>query len=119
VDKPSRASNCLRGPVPSLPRWTSKRVALIGDAAHALSPHISAGGTLGVEDVHVLTRALRSNGNMEGALSGYEENRIPHYARVRELAYAAELAQEAEKYALVYARFSHWMLNEGYRASRT
>jgi 2-polyprenyl-6-methoxyphenol hydroxylase-like FAD-dependent oxidoreductase len=104
--------------VPSLPRWTSRRVALIGDAAHALSPHISAGGTLGVEDVHVLIRALQSKGNVEHALSVYEQNRIPHYARVRELAYAVELAQDAEQYALEYARFSHWMLNEGYRASR-
>jgi 2-polyprenyl-6-methoxyphenol hydroxylase-like FAD-dependent oxidoreductase len=104
--------------VPSLPVWTSNRVALIGDAAHALSPHISAGGTLGVEDVHVLVHALQSTSKMGEALSLYERNRIPHYERVRELAYAVELAPDAQSYALEYARFSHWMLNEGYRASR-
>jgi 2-polyprenyl-6-methoxyphenol hydroxylase-like FAD-dependent oxidoreductase len=104
--------------VPSLPVWTSNRVALIGDAAHALSPHISAGGTLGVEDVHVLVHALQSTSKMDEALSLYERNRIPHYERVRELAYAVELAPDAQSYALEYARFSHWMLNEGYRASR-
>ncbi|NIE64825.1 FAD-dependent monooxygenase [Burkholderia sp. Ax-1719] len=104
--------------VPPLPRWTSSRVALIGDAAHALSPHISAGGTLGVEDIRVLTDALQHHDDLRAALQAYESNRIPHYARVRELAYAVEMVQDAAGYALEYARFSHWMLNDGYRASR-
>jgi 2-polyprenyl-6-methoxyphenol hydroxylase-like FAD-dependent oxidoreductase len=37
--------------VPPLNRWVSQRVALIGDSAHAMSPHITAGASLGVEDV--------------------------------------------------------------------
>ncbi|ASL47463.1 FAD-dependent urate hydroxylase [Burkholderia sp. AD24] len=104
--------------VPALPRWTSARVALIGDAAHALSPHISAGGTLGVEDVRVLVQALQKHDALAAALPVYESNRMPHYARVHELAYAVELAQDAREYAQEYARFSHWMLNDGYQASR-
>lgn len=104
--------------VPALPRWTSQRVVLVGDAAHALSPHISAGGTLGVEDVLVLVRALQKHATLTSALSSYEANRMPHYAHVRELAYAVELARDAREYAHEYAQFSHWMLNEGYRASR-
>lgn len=104
--------------VPSLPRWTSTRVALIGDAAHGLSPHISAGGTLGVEDVQVLVNAVLKHDTLAAALSTYEANRLPHYARVHELADAVELARDAEEYAREYATFSHWMLNEGYRASR-
>ncbi|RAS34560.1 FAD-dependent oxidoreductase [Paraburkholderia bryophila] len=104
--------------VPALPRWTSARVALIGDAAHALSPHISAGGTLGVEDVRVLIQALRKHDALAAALPAYESNRMPHYARVHELAYAVELAQDAREYAREYARFSHWMLNDDYQASR-
>ncbi|WP_027820267.1 FAD-dependent monooxygenase [Paraburkholderia bannensis] len=104
--------------VPPLPCWTSSRVALIGDAAHALSPHISAGGTLGVEDIQVLTDALQRHDDLATALQAYERNRLPHYARVRELAYSVEIAPDAAGYALEYARFSHWMLNDGYRASR-
>nr|WKF61996.1 FAD-dependent urate hydroxylase [Paraburkholderia busanensis] len=104
--------------VPPLPRWTAARVALIGDAAHALSPHISAGGTLGVEDVRVLVNAVTKQDDLAAALSAYEANRIPHYARVHELAYAVELARDAHEYAREYATFSHWMLNDGYRASR-
>jgi 2-polyprenyl-6-methoxyphenol hydroxylase-like FAD-dependent oxidoreductase len=104
--------------VPALPRWTSARVVLAGDAAHGLSPHISAGGTLGVEDVHVLIRALQRHETIAGALSSYEANRMPHYARVHELAHAVELARDAGEYAREYAQFSHWMLNDGYEASR-
>ncbi|RFU47655.1 NAD(P)/FAD-dependent oxidoreductase [Paraburkholderia sp. DHOC27] len=104
--------------VPALPRWTSQRVVLVGDAAHALSPHISAGGTLGVEDVTVLVRALRKHASLASALAAYEANRIPHYTQVRELAYAVEIARDAQTYAREYARFSHWMLNEGYAAAR-
>ncbi len=56
--------------VPPLPRWTGRRVALIGDAAHGLSPHISAGGTLGIEDAGVLRTALTTAPDLSGALSG-------------------------------------------------
>lgn len=104
--------------VPALPRWTSARVVLVGDAAHALSPHISAGGTLGVEDVLVLSRALQKHDVLADALASYEANRIPHYARVHELARAVEFARDSHDYAREYAQFSHWMLNDGYRASR-
>lgn len=45
--------------VPSLPRWTSARVVLVGDAAHGLSPHISAGGTLGVDGGSAATAGLQ------------------------------------------------------------
>jgi 2-polyprenyl-6-methoxyphenol hydroxylase-like FAD-dependent oxidoreductase len=101
--------------VPTLPRWTSARIALMGDAAHGLSPHISAGGTLGVEDVRVLIKAVQKHDAIADALSAYETQRMPHYARVHELAYAVELARDAREYATEYARFTHWMLNEGYQ----
>ena len=104
--------------VPTLPRWTSARVALVGDAAHGLSPHISAGGTLGVEDVLVLVNALRRDADLAAGLKAYEANRMPHFERVRELSLAVEFAPDAAAYAREYAAFSHWMLNEGYRAAR-
>ncbi len=104
--------------VPVLPRWMSARAVLVGDAAHGLSPHISAGGTLGVEDVRVLIQAVQQHAALDAALSKYEANRIPHYARVHELADAVELARDAGEYAHEYVRFTHWMLNDGYRASR-
>ena len=97
--------------VPELPRWTSDRVVLIGDAAHALSPHIAAGGTLGVEDVGVLTRQLIASGpEIPAALKAYEVDRMARYAVVREHSRAVEGSADAREYAETYAAFSHWML---------
>ncbi|QMW04899.1 FAD-dependent monooxygenase [Spirosoma foliorum] len=103
--------------VPALPRWVSGRVALLGDAAHGLSPHISAGGTLGIEDVGILIKALLAKPSLSEALLAYQGNRIPHYETVRRLSRTVELAQDALNYARAYATFSHWMLNEGYQES--
>lgn len=104
--------------VPELPKWTTNHVGLIGDAAHGLSPHISAGGTLGIEDIVVLVDALQSEYSIPSALKLYEAKRMPYYEKVRALSYQVEMAQDAAAYALEYARFSHWMLNEGYNMAR-
>ena len=99
--------------VPPLPRWTSDRVVLIGDAAHGLSPHISAGGTLGVEDVGVLVRALAQPGHdIRSALEAFEADRLGRYDRVRDYSLAVEHSADAADYAKNYAAFSHWMLAE-------
>jgi 2-polyprenyl-6-methoxyphenol hydroxylase-like FAD-dependent oxidoreductase len=104
--------------VPELPSWTSARVALIGDAAHGLSPHIAAGGTLGVEDVRVLSRALMSDRPISEALKAYEGNRRPHYQTVMSHSRRVEQARDATAYAEAYAQFSHWMLNAGAASAR-
>lgn len=96
--------------VPELPRWTSGRVALIGDAAHGLSPHIAAGGTLGIEDVGVLRTALDREPGLGEALRAYEADRLPRDQGVREHSAAVEQATDAPSYARHYAEFSHWML---------
>ncbi len=96
--------------VPVLPRWTSARVALIGDAAHGLSPHISAGGTLGIEDVGVLCDNLERTGDLSAALTAYERPRMGRFDEVRELSLKVENAADAAEFAEQYAAFSHWML---------
>lgn len=104
--------------VPELPRWSSARVCLIGDAAHGLSPDISAGGTLGIEDVRVLARFVQKESTLQGALTAYEENRIPHYREVHALAAKVEAAVDAQDYAHQQAVFAHWMLYDGNSHSR-
>ncbi|GAA0608650.1 FAD-dependent monooxygenase [Kutzneria viridogrisea] len=96
--------------VPALPRWTSHRVALIGDAAHGLSPHIAAGGTLGIEDVGVLRNALETTPTLREALTSYEQLRMPRFEQVRKLADEVANADGPEESAERYAAFSHWML---------
>ncbi|MFE6775855.1 FAD-dependent monooxygenase [Streptomyces sp. NPDC057702] len=96
--------------VPELRRWTSDRVVLVGDAAHALSPHIAAGGSLGMEDVGVLRAALSGASATAPALAHYESARRSRFARVREHSAAIEHANGADETAERYAAFTHWMI---------
>lgn len=57
------ATELMRGPVfdmPSLPAWWRDRALLIGDAAHAISPHAGQGASLALEDAMLLAKLLRS-----------------------------------------------------------
>ena len=96
--------------VPRLARWTTDHVALVGDAAHGLSPHIAAGGTLGIEDVGVLRRCLASTDGLSAALSAYADLRRPRFDEVHAHADAVEQAVDAAAFAERYVAFSHWML---------
>jgi salicylate hydroxylase len=96
--------------VPPLPHWTSPRVVLVGDAAHGLSPHIAAGGTLGIEDVGVLRASLAAGPDTVEALARYEGARAARFEQVREHADAVERATGTAEFAERYAAFSHWML---------
>lgn len=104
--------------VPELPFWASKRVALIGDAAHGLSPHIAAGGALGIEDVMVLINAIKNEASVPAALDRYQIQRMPYFEIVRKFSHDVEQSKDSKDFARRYAAFTHWMLNEGYNAAR-
>lgn len=105
--------------VPELPFWVSSRVALIGDAAHGLSPHIAAGGALGIEDVMVLTNAIRAEQEIPAALKNYQTKRMPYFETVRHFSKDVEQSADSHDYARRYAAFTHWMLNDGYSIARS
>ncbi len=61
-----------------LPRLVQGRVALLGDAAHAMSSSQARGMTAGLEDALVLARALADHpGDPLQALLRYERERLP------------------------------------------
>jgi salicylate hydroxylase len=62
-----------------LERWTSGRLALLGDAAHAMLPYFGQGTAQAVEDAEALAACLReaSAGSVEQALARYEGLRRP------------------------------------------
>ncbi|BCL27740.1 FAD-dependent oxidoreductase [Streptomyces aurantiacus] len=104
--------------VPPLPHWVSARVALAGDAAHAMSPHITAGATLGIEDAALLGRLLARIGDVPAALAAYQADRIPRYAHVARLSAEVEHAPTPEQFARHYVAFSHWMITDRQRSPR-
>ena len=64
--------------------WHNGRVVLIGDAAHASSPMMGQGGSLAMEDAHVLAELLSVETSLEKALSDYTARRLPRVKWVQE-----------------------------------
>jgi len=68
--------------VGSLPRWSNGRSVLVGDAAHAVSPHSGQGASMALEDAIVLAKALRDRGSHAQAFAAFEAERRPRAERV-------------------------------------
>jgi 2-polyprenyl-6-methoxyphenol hydroxylase-like FAD-dependent oxidoreductase len=61
--------------LPSLPTWHRGSVCLIGDAAHATSPHVGQGASLAMEDAIVLAKCLRDVNAVPDAFETFESLR--------------------------------------------
>jgi FAD-dependent urate hydroxylase len=61
--------------LPTLPRWHSERICLVGDAAHATSPHIGQGASLAIEDAVFVAKCLRDHVQPAVAFEIYESHR--------------------------------------------
>ncbi len=57
--------------------WYIGRIVLIGDAAHASTPHLAAGAGMGIEDAVVLAQELKSGPSLEEALANFQQRRWP------------------------------------------
>ncbi|MBA2458648.1 MAG: FAD-dependent monooxygenase [Gemmatimonadales bacterium] len=68
--------------LPTLPAWHRGPVCLIGDAAHATSPHAGQGASLALEDAIVLGRCLRDIPNLERAFATFEAQRRPRVEKL-------------------------------------
>ncbi len=55
--------------------WHRGRVVLIGDAAHAITPHLGQGAAQAVEDAVVLADELQKNAPLQSSLNGFERRR--------------------------------------------
>ena len=88
---------------PSIPTFTSSRIAILGDAAHASTPHQGAGAGQAIEDAHVLSELLgdphvRGPEDFVAALKAYDNVRRPRSQEVvtssKENAYVLCLCKE-------------------------
>jgi 2-polyprenyl-6-methoxyphenol hydroxylase-like FAD-dependent oxidoreductase len=57
-------------------RWVDGRVALLGDAAHPMTPDLGQGGCQAIEDAVVLADALTREPDMAAALASYQARRV-------------------------------------------
>ena len=72
--------------VATLPRWSRKRTLLIGDAAHATSPHAGQGASLALEDAMRLGRLIQAGQELGVTFENFESERRPRAERVVALA---------------------------------
>ena len=72
-DQILRTDICDRVPID---RWIDGRVALLGDAAHPMTPNLGMGGCQAIEDAVVLAHALREQPSIDAALASYQSRRI-------------------------------------------
>lgn len=66
-----------------LERWTAGRVALLGDAAHAMYPFGSNGASQAILDGRVLALQLARHGDVDQGLGAYESARRPAVSAVQ------------------------------------
>jgi salicylate hydroxylase len=65
-----------------LESWSKGRVTLLGDAAHAMLPHIGQGACMAIEDGYVLADLVSQHpDNLNEALRLYERLRVPRTRR--------------------------------------
>jgi salicylate hydroxylase len=84
---------------PPLSNWSTRRVTLLGDAAHPTLPYLAQGAAMAIEDGVVLTRALDMSPSISDALQLYQRNRIGRTSRIVE--------QSAANRALFHMRDTH------------
>lgn len=92
-----------------LNNWSSKRVTLLGDAAHATLPFMAAGASLAIEDARILQRALDQADDVGNALDLYQRNRI---------ARTAEVQSTSAKLGKLYHLQNPWLLKLAFTALR-
>lgn len=86
VDRATRASTFYFDELSQIkmPRWTSGRVALVGDAGYCPSPAAGMGGSLAILGATALFDALASaGGDVDGAFAEYERSFRPVAERIQ------------------------------------
>jgi 2-polyprenyl-6-methoxyphenol hydroxylase-like FAD-dependent oxidoreductase len=72
--------------VATLPTWSRGRTLLIGDAAHATSPHAGQGASIALEDAYRLVRVLRDESEIGVGFQNFERERRARAERLVALA---------------------------------
>ncbi|MEM9533520.1 MAG: FAD-dependent monooxygenase [Pseudomonadota bacterium] len=63
---------------PTLERWVTSSIGLLGDAAHPMTPFYGMGAALAIEDGYILARCLEASGSDAAeALTRYQAARLP------------------------------------------
>jgi 2-polyprenyl-6-methoxyphenol hydroxylase-like FAD-dependent oxidoreductase len=85
--------------------WVKGRFALIGDAAHPMTPNFGQGGGMAIEDAVVLARSLTKTPSApEAALAAFEAERFPRTSLITNEAWRFGKVLQLEGPLSVWAR---------------
>jgi 2-polyprenyl-6-methoxyphenol hydroxylase-like FAD-dependent oxidoreductase len=101
--------------VATLPTWWRGRVLLIGDAAHATSPHAGQGASLALEDAMRLGRIMRDGQELDVTFQTFENERRPRAERI--VAFARRNGNQKGEFSPLGAWFRDQMLRLLIRAN--
>lgn len=65
--------------------WNRGRVVIVGDAAHATSPHVGQGAAMAIEDAVVLAEEVTGSDDVAGALDRFMARRFDRCKRICEI----------------------------------
>ena len=99
-----------------LSRWSAGRVAIIGDAAHALPPNIGQGGGCAMMNALSLAVHLERNADVAAALDTWERNERPITEHAQRMSYLLGLPTTwpplLRTVALGWAGRSKWVIRQ-------
>ena len=88
----------------AMSNWHRDRILLLGDAAHASSPHLGQGANLGLEDAHCFAEALQHHGNFAIAAARYSQHRRAKLRYYQQLTRLLSPFFQSELALLAFAR---------------
>jgi 2-polyprenyl-6-methoxyphenol hydroxylase-like FAD-dependent oxidoreductase len=76
--------------------WYQGRVIIIGDAAHSMTPHLTAGGAMAIEDAVVLAESLSAGQDLSSMLTAFMQRRFDRVRTACEISLAICRLEQAE-----------------------
>lgn len=90
--------------MPELPHWSSGRVLLMGDAAHAVAPHSGQGASLAIEDGVVLAACLAAAPDHAAAFDRFEALRRQRVQKAISIGRAVGAQKQAQSWLALRLR---------------
>ena len=77
--------------------WSRGCIVVIGDAAHSMTPHLSSGGGMAIEDAVVLARYLDVDRPVSTVLTDFYKHRINRVRMIQDLSLAISAEETSER----------------------